>query len=344
MTIIARPGRMSADDDLVPEPHEPVDPQIVDLIDLAARTLPVLPDPSPDDRRSLADMVAPLFRGPFRQGDVPAVETLDRMVTSKDGTRVSVRLYQPRKEASPATVLFIHGGGWVAGSVASYEPDVLRFVGATGMSVASVEYRLSPEHRRPAALEDCLAAARMLVDTGEASPLAIVGDSAGGNLALECAISLRHEDVRLAAQLLFYPAVDPAAQDNQSYRENGHGYLLTSEDMAYYWSAYLGPEDRGAIAGYAPFARERLAGLPPTVLVTAGFDPLRDEGRQLAIDLIHADVPVTYLPNPTLTHGFQQMVPRVAAATEAVGAAYAAFRRLVADRTAVSTHRPAPVL
>jgi acetyl esterase len=203
------------------------------------------------------------------------------------------------------------------------------------MSVASVEYRLSPEHRRPAAIEDCLAAAWMLLESGEASPLAIVGDSAGGNLALECAIALGHEGVELAAQLLFYPVVDPAAQTNRSYRENGVGYLLTSEDMAYYWAAYLGSADPMSIFNYAPFAQERLVVLPTTVLVTAGFDPLRDEGRQLAIDLMRADVPVVYLPNPTLTHGFLQMVPRVAAATAAVDAAYAALRRLVADRASL---------
>jgi acetyl esterase len=331
MTVNARPSRTSADDNLVPEPRQAIDPGISDLMDVTARTLPVLSDPSPDDRRSWAELVAPLFRGPFWQQDDRAVGTFDRVVRSNDGTQISVRTYRPRERISPATILFIHGGGWVAGSVASYEPDVLRLVGAIGVSVASVEYRLSPEHRRPAAIEDCLAAASMLVESGEASPLAIVGDSAGGNLALECAIALRHQGVELAAQMLFYPVVDPAAQNNQSYRENGFGYLLTSEDMAYYWSAYLGSADPTAIADYAPFAQERLAGLPPTVLVTAGFDPLRDEGLQLAFDLMRADVPVVYLPNPTLTHGFLQMVPRVPAATAAVDAAYAAFRRLVAD-------------
>jgi acetyl esterase len=331
MTVNARPGRTSVDDSLVLDTRQSVDPGISDLMALAARTLPILSDPSPDDRRSLAEVAAPLFRGPFRQQDSHAARTFDCVVRSKDGTQISVRTYRPREEASPATILFIHGGGWVAGSVASYEPDVLRLVSATGMSVTSVEYRLSPEHRRPAAIEDCLAAAWMLVESGEASALAIVGDSAGGNLALECAIALRHEGVELAGQLLFYPVVDPAAQNNQSYRENGSGYVLTSEDMAYYWRAYLGSADPIAIADYAPFARERLAGLPPTVLATAGFDPLRDEGRQLAIDLIGADVPVFYLPNPTLTHGFLQMVPRVAAATAAVDAAYAALRRLLAD-------------
>jgi acetyl esterase len=330
MTINARPSRTSADDILVPEPRQAIDPGVSDLMDLAARTLPVLSDPSPDNRRAWAEVVAPLFRGPFSQQDDRAVGTFDRVVKSKDGTPISVRTYQPREEVSPARILFIHGGGWVAGSVASYEPDVLRLVGATGMSVASVEYRLSPEHRRPAAIEDCLAAAWMLVESGEASPLAIVGDSAGGNLALECAIALRREGVELAAQLLFYPVVDPSAQNNQSYSENGFGYLLTREDMAYYWDAYLGSADPMAIASYAPFTHERLAGLPPTVLVTAGFDPLRDEGRQLAIDLMRADVPVVYLPNPTLTHGFLQMVPRVAAAADAVDAAYAALGRLVA--------------
>jgi acetyl esterase len=305
--------------------EEFLDHEIADLIALVGATVEVPANLTPEARRKLAEVIAPLFRGPIDAEEFAPVEITNRTVPSRDGAQIGVRLYRPRKDATPVTILYIHGGGWVAGSIQSYEPEVRRLVTKTRMSVAAVGYRLAPEHRRPTPIEDCLAAARMLIDSGEAPVLAIAGDSAGGNLALECAIALKNDGVDLAGLLLLYPVVDPAAHDNDSYRANGHDYLLTSNDMAYYWEAYLGPAKSESFMKESPFAVSNLRDLPPTVVVTAGFDPLRDEGRKLALDLVGADVPVVYLPNPSLTHGFQQMVPRVETATMAVDRAYAAF-------------------
>ncbi len=324
MTVASR-GRIGAraHDD------ESLDSEIADLITLVGTTVEAPSDPTPDDRRKLAEEIAPLFRGPIDGDDLAPVDTVDRTVSSRDGARIGVRIHRPRENARPGIILYIHGGGWVAGSVEAYEPEVFRLVTLTGMSVASVEYRRSPEHRRPTLVEDCLAAARMLIESGEESALSIAGDSAGGSLALECAISLKDSGVDVAGLLLLYPVIDPAAQDNESHRDNGRDYLLTSEDMAYYWESYLGPGNTASFVAESPFAPSKLRGLPPTVVVTAGFDPLRDEGRSFAGDLVAADVPVVYLPNPTLTHGFQQMVPRVHVATTAVDKAYAVFRDLM---------------
>jgi acetyl esterase len=307
-----------------------LDPQVVELMDLAASTLPAVDDPSPADRRRMAETVAPLFRGPDPDDDLPPIDVEHGTVVSRDGAPVPTRSYRARTKGSPAVALFIHGGGWVAGSIDSYDVDIRRAVARTGMDAVAVEYRLSPEHRRPAAFEDCMAAARSLLAQGR--PLALIGDSAGGHLALECAVALTAEGSRPAGLLVFFPVVDPLAFDNRSYRENGRDYLLTATDMAYYWASYLGPDSSPeAFARASPFAPERLRGLPPTVLATAGFDPLLDENRALAADLIAADVRVDYQPNPALTHGFQQMVPRVDAARRAVDRAYASLRALVED-------------
>ena len=308
---------------------ESLDSDIADLITLVGTTVEAPSDPTPDDRRRLAEEIAPLFRGPIDGEDFAPVEAVDRTISSRDGARIGVRIYRPRENARPGTILYIHGGGWVAGSVESYEPEVRRLVTLTGMSVASVEYRRAPEHRRPTPVEDCLAAARMLIESGEETALSIAGDSAGASLALECAILLKDSGVELAGLLLLYPVIDPTAEDNESHRVNGRDYLLTSEDMAYYWESYLGPEKTASFVAESPFALLKLRGLPPIVVVTAGFDPLRDDGRNFARDLVAADVPVVYLPNPTLTHGFQQMVPRVHAATAAVDKAYTVFRDLI---------------
>ncbi len=304
-----------------------LDPQVADLIDLAASTIAGPAEPTPQDRRDLADVVAPLFRGTVDESEFAPVTISDEDVVSRDGATVRLRTYRPIDQEVEGTILYMHGGGWVAGSIQSYEPELRRLVTATGMSVAAVEYRLSPEHQRPAASEDCLAAARAVLARG--SVLAVAGDSAGGHLALECAATLAREGVDLAALLLFYPVVDPAAFENVSYRENGRDFLLTTDDMSFYWKSYLGTATTTAFVEESPFSAERVRDLPPTVLVTAGFDPLRDEGRELAALLVRADVPLAYLPNPTLTHGFQQMVPRVRAARVAVDAALAAFRSFV---------------
>jgi acetyl esterase len=303
-----------------------LDLQVANLIELATTTLSGPSEPTPQDRRELANLVAPLFRGTVDESEFIPMTVSDDDVVSADGATIRLRTYRPVQQEVAGTILYMHGGGWVAGSVESYDPELRRLVTKTGMSVAAVEYRLSPEYRRPAASEDCLAAAHALLARSNGSALAIAGDSAGGHLALECAVALREEGVDLAALLLFYPVVDPAAFANHSYQENGRDYLLTADDMLFYWTSYLGTNSTAEFVDESPFSAERVRGLPPTVLVTAGFDPLRDEGRELAAVLAQADVTLAYLPNPTLTHGFQQMVPRVDAAKVAVDAALTSFR------------------
>ncbi|AMM22154.1 hypothetical protein AX769_00930 [Frondihabitans sp. PAMC 28766] len=280
-----------------------------------------LPGPTPAERRNAFRRNAPIFRGPVDRARLDLVDTVDIVLDGPDGRGIKARTYYSPEHAvlSRADVIvYFHGGGWVAGDLESYDDDMRYLAMTVGGEVVSVEYRLAPENPFPAALEDCVAAARAVASRAGIRSLSLAGDSAGGNLALSTALSLAGSAVHLDALLLLYPVVDRDAQANDSYRANGRGFLLEATDMAYFWSVYES-------ASAQRLLDQSLEGLPPTVLTTAGFDPLRDEGRALAEALIRADVPLIYLPNPMLTHGFQQMVPRVPAAHRAVDRAYQAL-------------------
>jgi len=202
-----------------------------------------------------------------------------------------------------------------------------RLANATGALVVSVDYRLAPEHRFPAALEDCEAATAWLADHadqlgGDATRLVVAGDSAGGNLAACVALRARAVGPPLAAQVLVYPVCD-AARDTASYRENGDGYLLTADDMAWFWECYLGPDGDPADAFASPLRAANLGGLPPALVITAEFDPLRDEGEAYARRLDGFDVPVELHRFEGMVHGFVGMdalVPEADAAMARIAA------------------------
>lgn len=284
---------------------------------------------SPAERRQAAEEFSPLLRG-----ELSPVLPDERIIVSNESVETSnagfvpVRVYRRSRDqqAGHPVIVFLHGGGWVAGSLDSYDPDVRRLVEHAGSTVISVGYRLAPEHPFPAGLEDCLGVIRAVAADPRHGKVSVAGDSAGGNLALECAIALTAESVELAALLLLYPVVAHDAIGNRSYRDNGSGYLLTHRDMAYYWEVY---DPTGEYEALRVRRGGDLGRLPATVLTTAGFDPLHDEGVQLAQCLVDADVPLTYLPSPSLTHGYQQMVPRIPAAERALDEAYAAFKRAI---------------
>jgi acetyl esterase len=218
----------------------------------------------------------------------------------KDDTLAGIRVrrYLPIN-AKPGVVAFFHGGGWVIGEIAAYETLAASLAAATGHEVVSVEYRLAPEHRYPAALDDCLAVTAALLKT---STVAVAGDSAGGNLAAAVANRLP-----VRAQLLLYPVVDCANEAN-SYERYATGHVLTRHEMRYFRDAYLPDAHSRHDSGASPLLASSLKGAPPTYLMVAQCDVLRDEGVAYAARLRSDDVDVVMDEVPGTLHGFMSLL------------------------------------
>jgi acetyl esterase len=227
---------------------------------------------------------------------------------------VPVRVYEPRHPRG-GTLIYLHGGGWVLGDLDTHDPLCRRVANATGARVVSAGYRLAPEHPFPAALDDAEDVLRWLWTEDPGRPLGVAGDSAGASLTAGLALRARDQHVPLTAQLLLYPATDPA-MTSPSIVENGEGYFLTRHDMAWFYQQYLpaGP----ASAPEADLAHADVAGAAPAIVATAEFDPLRDEGSAYAEYLTRAGVPTRYVPGPGLIHGFASFLGVVNAADATV--------------------------
>lgn len=246
---------------------------------------------------------------------------------------IPLRAYTPaegRGGPRPALVYF-HGGGWVLGDVGSVDGICRRLANASGCVVISVDYRLSPEHKFPGPLSDCFEAVWHVFDEPETfgvdrRRIAVGGDSAGGNLAAAVALKARDRgDLPLAFQLLIYPITDHAF-DTPSYRENAEGFGLTREMMAWYWDRYLASPEDGRSPLASPLRAPDLSGLPPALVITAGFDVLRDEGEAYAARLREAGVPVALSRYGGMIHGFLQMADGFDRARAAVREAGDALR------------------
>jgi len=246
---------------------------------------------------------------------------------------IPVRIYVPA-ERSGGTVAYLHGGGWAIGSLDSFDGICRALANASGATVASVGYRLAPEHPFPAGLEDCLAATRWLLESGD-GPLAVAGDSAGGNLAAAVA---RHERDRLAFQALIYPVCDPGL-DTPSYRAFAEGFGLTALGMRRYWALYLDGAAPGPDA--APALADDLAGLPPALVLTASHDVLRDEGEAYAERLRAAGVAVTLRRYEGTIHGFWRWLAATDVAWAAVAEVGAALREALAQAARAGAARRA---
>jgi len=274
----------------------------------SSRTLPL-----PDGRRNFAGQFAPVSAFP----QVGAVE--DRIL-DVGGREVPVRVYRPEGTARAGAAVFLHGGGWVFGDLESHDGICRSITRRSGITTVAVHYRRAPEHPFPAAVDDAVGVIRWLAARGPeigvpARPLAVVGDSSGGNLAAAAALVLRDAgDSPLEFQALLYPVTDPA-MDTASYRENADDPFLSADEMVWYWAQYGGgqpPADpRAALS-----AAGDLRGLPPTYLLAAGFDPLRDEGLAFAAALNAAGVPVRCREYPDMPHGFLLFAGRLSRAAE----------------------------
>ena len=232
---------------------------------------------------------------------------------------VPLRLYDAKTEREPGPLLlFIHGGGWVIGDLETHEPFCIDVAIELDIPVVAVDYRLAPEFPFPAAFEDSVAAARWVAsgpaELGrQATGLFLAGDSAGGNLAVAVAASLRDEPgaVPIFGQWLIYPAADPMVR-YPSYDEFCQGHLLTKESMDWFEESYAGPKDDWR---YSPLLKGA-AGLPPTFVTTAGLDPIRDQGRAYAARCAGAGVETIYFEAPGTVHGFLNLRKAIPSSNE----------------------------
>ncbi|MCP5178549.1 MAG: alpha/beta hydrolase [Pseudomonadales bacterium] len=249
-----------------------------------------------------------------RQGDIP------------------LRIYTPAGEGKRPVVVFYHGGGWVIGDLETADAACRDMANGLGAVVVSVDYRLAPEHRFPAAVDDsydalCWADANR-DSLGGDGRLLVTGESAGGNLA--AIMCLRARDAAgpaITAQLLLYPVVD-ADMSRDSYRRNGEGYLLTTDTMQWFWDQYC-PVDQRGNPDASPLRATSHANLPPAIVVTAEFDPLCDEGAAYAAALNAAGVAVQHTCYPGLVHDFFATARLFPCSRAAVDDVYATVKRAI---------------
>ena len=308
-----------------------LDPQARALIDLMAErgvppthTLPVA-----EARRWY------LERRSFSQPDPPPVGTVRDLAAPGPHGPIPLRLYRPAGVAEAAVLpllVYFHGGGWVIGDLDTHDVVCRTLCAGAGIAVLSVDYRLGPEQRFPAALDDCLAATRFARVEAAAlgidpARLAVGGDSAGGNLAAVVCLALRDAgEPGPAFQLLIYPATDMRAVA-PSHRSNGQGYVLTADTIAYFRGHYIADPAEWADWRASPLLAADHAHLPPALVLTAGFDPLRDEGRQYADALSGAGVAAQYVCFERQIHGFITMGRVIDEANLALDLCAAALRR-----------------
>ena len=265
----------------------------------------------------------------------PVAETRELAIAGPDGGLLPLRLYRAAGTAAGASLpalVFFHGGGWVVGDLESYDAMCRHLANAAGCAVVAVDYRLAPEHKFPAAVEDCVAATEWVAANGaalgvDAARLAVGGDSAGGNLAAVVSLVARDRGApRLRAQLLLYPAVD-FAMSHASHQRFAEGHLLTLATMRWFAEAYLrGPQD-AADWRASPLRAGDLSGLPRAYVLTAGCDPLCDEGAAYARRLEKSGVAVEHRHIPDQIHGFLLMGKIVRAAGPALDEIAAALKR-----------------
>ncbi len=303
----------------------PLDPQAGALLEqMRGMGAPPLHTLSVPDARQLLERLRALAGEPERVAHVE-----DRTVPGPAGD-IPVRYYRPAG-ATPPLLVYFHGGGWVLGGLDSHDGMLRTLCNASGCAILAVDYRLAPEHRFPAAVDDCVAAAEWAAANASAlgvdtSRLALGGDSAGGNLtAVVSQLARDRGGPAVRFQLLVYPATDATA-DMPSSRENATGYFLEREDMRWFYGHYLGADGDRHDPRVSPLRAADLRGLPPALVITAEFDPLRDEGEAYAHRLREADVPVTLTRYHGMIHGFFGMGTLLDQARTAVTEAATALR------------------
>jgi acetyl esterase len=296
----------------------PLDPQAEAVIaDMGWEPIDDLSQLSPEFMRESIHAMAGMG------GRGPAVDRIEDLTIPGPEGELRARLYGPAAEQALPLLVFFHGGGFVVGDLETHDAVCRTLANEADCIVVSIAYRLAPEAPYPAAAEDCYAATLWVAEHaedlgGDAARIAVGGDSAGGNLAAVVALMARDRGQPLLShQLLIYPVIDHAF-DTDSYRDNADGFLLTRSMMQWFWGHYLADAAQGAEPYASPIRAADLSGVAPATVITAEYDPLRDEGEAYARRLDDAGVPTTLYRFDGMIHGFFGMTDRLDRACEAV--------------------------
>ena len=300
----------------------PLDPALEALLaQMAAAEGPAMTEVPPADAREM-------YRG--MQALVPRPDI--HHVEDADADGIPVRIYRANDDVTPC-IIYFHGGGWVIGDLDTHDGVCRQLAEATGFTVVSVHYRLAPEAPFPAPLDDCYRATEWVVANADrlridASRIAVAGDSAGGNLGAAVSLKARDENgPAIHFQALIYP-VTATAMDTPSYVSNAEGYLLTRDTMEWFFSHYIGHDP--ALEQHhlvAPLLAEDLSGMPSALIITAEFDPLRDEGEAFGERLQAAGVDVTVRRYDGMTHAFFGLTEMLEGARDAMALTAAELKR-----------------
>jgi acetyl esterase len=302
-------------------------PQAQQLIDFIAESgAPPLTELTPEEARQLPAILSELV------GPGPDVSEVRDIEIPGPAATIPARVYEPGRELA-GTVVYYHGGGWVFGTLDDWDAVCRALAVASGARLVSIDYRLAPEHRFPAAADDAFAALVWIAEQHSDSPIVVGGDSAGGNLAAVSALRAREAGgPEIALQLLVYPVVD-CDLTRPSYAEYADTRLfLNKPDMEWFWDHYVPDEAERAQPYASPIRAASLEGLPPAYIVIAQHDPLRDEGLAYAAALEAAGVPVTVKRYADQIHVFFVLVNLMETADRAVAEAGAAIRDAVAAK------------
>ena len=306
----------------------PVDPQAQVLLDmLKAMNVPDVSTQTVAEARATMEASRQLTTG----APEPIFKVENRTIPGP-ASEIPVRIYTPEGNGPFPVLVYFHGGGWVIGSLDTHDGVCRSLANQARCVVVSVDYRMAPEHKFPAAVDDCYVATKWVVENaasinGKADRVAVGGDSAGGNLAAVVSLMAKeYGGPHIVFQLLIYPATDYYIPGTDSIRENAEGYYLTRNAMVWFWNHYANSEDDANNPHMAPLRAKDLRDLPPALVITAEYDPLRDEGEMYATRLQEAGISVTSTRYNGMIHGFFSLSTMLDQAKVAVAEAAAALR------------------
>jgi len=307
----------------------PLDPQAkIILEEDAARNLPGYNElPPPAARKQMLDLAPPV------DPTLMVEHVVDQKINDPGG-KIPIRLYYPKGDSPFPVVVYFHGGGWVIGNLDTHHAFCHALSKSSGCLVVAVDYRLAPEYRYPAAVEDAYAATCWVAENAEAIQadnrrIAVLGDSAGGTQATVVAMKARdHGKPHITLQVLVYPITDYNF-DTPSYLKNADGYMLTRDLMIWFWKQYLENKEGADDPYISPLRADNLSHLPETLILTAEYDPLCDEGEAYARRLQEAGVKVKLTRYDGVIHGFIRMTSRLDKARQALDEVAGTLRRVL---------------